>query len=97
MNRDDVLKRLSKERPELERRFGVRRIAVFGSVARNEATELSDVDILVELDPPPSYDRFFELRFHLEKLLGTEIDLVTQAAVRPDLRPYIERELIDVA
>ena len=97
MKRDEILTSLSKARSDLERRFGVKRIAVFGSVARDEATELSDVDILVEFAPPPSYDRFVDLKFHLEALLGTRIDLVTQAAVRPALRPYIERELIDVA
>lgn len=96
MDSRSVLKVLRKERAELTRRFGVTELALFGSIARNEATETSDIDILVSFDGPATSARYFGVQFHLEDLFERPIDLVTQAALRPELRPYIEREAIDV-
>ncbi len=74
------------------------RLALFGSVARNEATENSDIDLLVTFSQQPvtSVD-YFNLQFYLEDLLGCSVDLITDKALRKELRPYIEKELIDVA
>jgi predicted nucleotidyltransferase len=78
-------------------RFGVRQLAVFGSVARGEARSDSDVDVLVTFDGPADFDRFMELKFYLEDMLGRPVDLVTQPALRPELSARIEREAIRVA
>jgi uncharacterized protein len=79
------------------RGFGVRELAVFGSVARGSATESSDVDILVDFETTPSFQSFMGLRSFLEDLLGLPIDLADRAALRPALRETIEREALRVA
>jgi len=95
MRRDEILRSLSEHRAELER-FGVKSLAFFGSVARDEAQEDSDVDILVEFTAPPGFIRFMDLRFFLEDLLGCRVDLVTRKALKPRLRSRVEREAIHV-
>ena len=71
-------------------------LAVFGSVARGEAGPESDVDILVEFEGRATFDRYMGLKFFLEDLLGRRADLVTRKALKPRLRPYVEREAIYV-
>lgn len=75
----------------------VRALAVFGSVARNEATPGSDVDFLVEFEGPTTFDRYMDLKLFLEDLLHCQVDLVTRKGIRPELRPSIEQELRYVA
>ncbi|MBM3135613.1 MAG: nucleotidyltransferase family protein, partial [Chloroflexi bacterium] len=91
MRRDEILRSLREHRAELER-FGVKSLAFFGSVARDEAQEDSDVDILVEFTEPPGFIRFMDLRFFLEDLLGCRVDLVTRKALKPRLRSRVEKE-----
>jgi hypothetical protein len=71
-------------------------LALFGSTARDEAGQHSDVDILVAFDGPATSAQYFGLLFYLEDRLGRPVDLVTEKALRPELRPYIEREAIHV-
>lgn len=71
-------------------------LALFGSVARNEAGPDSDVDLLVTFAAPPTFDRFMDLKFYLEDLLGRRADLVTAAALKPRLKAIVEREAIRV-
>ncbi len=97
MDRDATLKLLTEHGPEIREQFRVRRLAVFGSVVRGEAGEESDIDILVEFEGRATFDGFMDLKFYLEQLLGRTVDLVTNAAVRPQTRPDIERDLVDVA
>jgi hypothetical protein len=78
-------------------RFGVRRIALFGSVVRDEARQDSDVDVLVEFDGPVTLDRYMGVKFHLEDTLGSKVDLVTTTGLRSRIRPAVEREALDVA
>jgi len=94
--RDAVLELLARHKGELTRRFGVLRLALFGSTARDEAGRHSDVDILVAFDGPATSAQYFGLQFYLEDRLGRPVDLVTEKALRPELRPYIEQEAIHV-
>lgn len=87
---------LSQHKDEMQRRFGVRSLALFGSRARDQARADSDIDILVEFDGPATSARYFGLQFFLEDLLGAPVDLVTDKALRPQLRPFIERDAIHV-
>ena len=80
----------------LARRFGVTELALFGSTVRDSARPDSDVDVLVSFDGPATSARYFGVQFYLEDLLGCPVDLVTNKALRPELRPYIEREAIHV-
>jgi len=70
---------------------------VFGSVARDEAGDDSDVDLLVEFTGPPSFDRFMDLKFFLEGTLGIPVDLVTRRALKTGLRTEIERDAVRIA
>lgn len=96
MKRQSVLQLLSQSKAELQAQFGVTRLALFGSTARDEAGPHSDVDILVSFDGPATSHRYFGVQFYLEDLLGCAVDLVTEKALRPELRPYIEQEKMDV-
>jgi uncharacterized protein len=96
MNRTQALQVLARAKPELARRFGVIRLALFGSTARDEARPGSDVDIVVSFDGPATSQRYFGVQFYLEDALGCPVDLVTEKAMRPELRPFIEREAVNV-
>ena len=96
MKRDQVLAVLSAHRDDLRLRYGVKSIAVFGSVARDEAGPKSDVDLLVEFDRPIGL-RFFELIDHLEMLLGCSVDLGTPKSLKPRIRSHVLAEAVNVA
>lgn len=96
MNRQHALALLAQSKPELQTRFGVTRLALFGSTARNTASAGSDVDILVAFEGPATSQCYFGVQFYLEDLLGCPVDLVTEKALRSELRPYIEKERIYV-
>ena len=89
----DALKILKEHESEIKRRFGVKRIGIFGSHARGEEKETSDVDVLVEFEVP-SFDNFMELAFFLEELFGREVDLVTTRGLSPHVAPFVEREVV---
>ena len=96
MKRSHVLKLLTQHKSELVRQFGVTDLALFGSTVRDAAREGSDVDILVAFDGPATSERYFGVQFYLEDLLGCPVDLVTDKALRAELRPYVEREAVRV-
>jgi predicted nucleotidyltransferase len=79
------------------RRFGVLRLALFGSLARGQERPDSDVDILVAFEGQTTLDRYFDLKFWLEDLLGRPVDLVTEKALRPELAADVLREALNVA
>jgi predicted nucleotidyltransferase len=78
--------------------YGVKRIALFGSVVRDELTPESDLDILVELKPPgerPAIGlKWFGLEEELSHILGREVELVTESALSPYIRPHVEQEIV---
>lgn len=96
MNRDDVIARLVAGRPSWEP-FGVSALFVFGSTARNEAAERSDVDLLVDFIRPIGLFEFLRLRRVLSDLIGRPVDLVTRAALKPQLRDRILAEAVRAA
>jgi predicted nucleotidyltransferase len=96
MKRDDVLQTLRQHRSELQKRFGVTTIALFGLTAREEATEQSDVDLLVDFNKPVGLFHLAETQFYLEGILGTcTVDLITPDGIRPALREQILSEAIN--
>ena len=96
MKRQQVIELLTKSKPELQARYGVTRLAWFGSTVRGAAGQDSDVDALVGFDGPATSRRYFGVQFYLEDLLGCPVDLVTEKALRPKLKPFIDRERVDV-
>lgn len=97
MKRDEALAILSARRTELRGQYGVRSLALFGSVARDEAEAASDVDLLVEFETAPGFDGYMALKFRLEELLGCRVDLVMRRALLPRAELAVAREEIRVA
>jgi predicted nucleotidyltransferase len=96
MNRTDAIALLAQSKPILAERYGVTQLALFGSTARDAASASSDADVLVAFDGPATSARYFGVQFYLEDLLGCPVDLVTEKALRPELRPFIEKEAVHV-
>lgn len=94
MQRDATLTLLRQCKPDLATRFGVTGLALFGSTVRETARP--DSDILVEFDGPATAARYFGVQFYLEDLLESPVDLVTDRALRAELRPIVEREAVRV-
>lgn len=96
LTRDQAISRLRAVEPDVFA-LGVRRLALFGSVVRNQARPDSDVDILVEFDPDlKSFDRFIALAELLERALERRVELVTTEALSPFIGPHILAEATDV-
>lgn len=93
--RESILQVLAEEKQGLKERFPLRRLALFGSYAREEQKDGSDVDILVDVDPSIGLE-FVTLADTIEKALGLPVDLVSARAINPRYRAMIEPELIDV-
>ena len=96
MQKEQILALLANHRADLDR-YGVRSLALFGSVVRGEQKPESDIDLLVEFEGPATFDGYMELKFYLEDLLGQAVDLVTSKALRPQLRPWVEQDLVYVS
>ena len=96
MNKIETINALINVKPELVGRFGVTSLALFGSMARDSANSKSDIDILVAFDVPATSAKYFGVQFMLEDLLGCSVDLVTEKALRSELRASIEQDAIYV-
>ncbi len=96
MRRKDVLHMLNQHLPALRRRFGVLEIAVFGSTARDEASDRSDIDVLVSFEAGARVGFFAlaELKEYLEHVLGRPVDLLTPASLDPRIRARVLKEVV---
>ena len=92
--RREILQLLEKNRAEIKK-FGVSEIGVFGSVARGEETDVSDVDVLVELETK-TFDAYMKLLFFLEDLFESKVDLVMKGTIKPLIKDRILAETIYV-
>ncbi len=96
MQREQALSILSKNMKEIQRRFGVESLALFGSVARDQAGPSSDLDVLVSYTHTPGLFGFLELKEYLEVLFGRPVDLVTMNALKKQLKEQILAEAVRV-
>ncbi len=94
MNREQALSVLAKLKPQLQKQFGVSELALFGSAARDELREGSDIDVLVHFDAPATSSRYFGVQFAIEDAIRMPVDLVTDKALRKALKPFIEKDRI---
>lgn len=97
MKRDAATAILSGCAAELREKFGITELSLFGSIARDEASETSHIDLLVSFAVTPSFTAFMDLKYELEERLGARVDLVTRAGLKPRVRPHVEREALRVA
>jgi uncharacterized protein len=91
----EILEKLKDRQEDMRSRFSVRRIGLFGSHARGTPSEASDIDLVVELEQP-TFDHYMDLKFYLEDLLGSSVDLVLSDTIKPRLKPIIQREAVYV-
>ena len=96
MDRSTAIQLLTAHKTALAERFGVVGLSLFGSTARGSAKSDSDVDVLVSFNGPATPEAFFGVQFYLEDLFGCAVDLVTERALRPELKPYVERDAIAI-
>ena len=89
----DIIGILRRRDGEIKERFHVKRIGLFGSFARGDENETSDVDIMVEFEQP-TFDNFMKLAFFLEDLLGKKVELVTPDSLSPYVVPYVKDEVV---
>lgn len=94
MTREDIMDLLRENKESLDS-FGVRRLALFGSRAREDAQPGSDLDFIVEFEKK-SFDAYMDLKFFLEELFGASVDLVLANTIKPRLRDRILEEAVDV-
>ena len=94
ITREEIVARLRRERGTLNSRYPIRSLALFGSWARGEAREDSDVDVLVEVDSSIGL-RFVDLAADIECAVGRPVDLVSRRAIKASLWSRIEPDLID--
>lgn len=97
MRRDEALRIIAEHAAELREQHAVKTLSIFGSVARDEAREDSDVDVLVEFSKPVGLFKFGHLQIYLEQLLGARVDLATPEALREFMRPQILEDAIRAA
>jgi len=97
MRADSIRNTIAERATELHERFAVKSLSLFGSAGRGQLEPGSDVDLLVEFDGPATFDGFMDLKFYLEDLLGQSVDLVTPKALKPRMRPTVQREAVRVA
>jgi len=92
VGKNDITKKLDELKPVLQNKYNVKRIGVFGSYARDEQREESDIDLLVEFNKPVGL-KFVSLKLFLEKALNKKVDLVTKNALRKEMKEDILKEV----
>jgi predicted nucleotidyltransferase len=91
---EEIKRVLEEHKKEIEQNYFIKEIGVFGSYVKNENTDSSDVDILVDFSKIPSLFKFVNLENYLSDLLGVKVDLVMKAALKPNIGKYILNEVI---
>ena len=92
----DIISSLKNLKGDLSQKFAVKEIGIFGSVAREEQTDRSDIDLLVEFSKPVSLVTFMRLEYYLSDMLGNKVDLVTFDSLKPMIQQDILSEVIHV-
>ncbi|MEC4807017.1 MAG: nucleotidyltransferase family protein [Jaaginema sp. PMC 1079.18] len=96
MDRNKAVEILKQHREKFKQ-FGVKTLAIFGSVARDEAHEESDIDILIDFEDSLTFDRYMDVKFYIEDTLNISVDLVTWKMLKPQIKSQVEQELVYVA
>ena len=92
---ETILNKLREHKPNLQQKYPISRLGIFGSYARGEATSLSDIDIAVELNGPMGLN-FVAMANDIENLFGIKVDVVPKRAIKLQYLPFVERDIIYV-
>jgi uncharacterized protein len=92
-NFEEIKEIIKKHKDEFKEEYGLKEIGVFGSYVRGEQNENSDIDILIELEKPMGYVKFFRLENALSHLLGVPVEIVTKKALKPHIGKRILQEV----
>ena len=92
---DTIVEKLRNYKPELQRKYPISNLGVFGSYARGEATENSDIDIAVEISGPMGLN-FIAMANEIEDLFGIKVDVVPKRSIKPGYLPYVEKDIVYV-
>ena len=92
----EIITFLKEHKTEIQEKFGATRIGLAGSYARDEATEESDIDIVVELQSANKFRSFFYLLYYLQDAFGKRVDLVTESSLKPIVRKAILKDILYV-
>ncbi|OGW66813.1 MAG: nucleotidyltransferase [Nitrospirae bacterium RIFCSPHIGHO2_02_FULL_40_19] len=90
----EIKKILKRHKAEVQERYNVRELGIFGSFVRGEQKKRSDIDILVEFSELPDVFLLIDLEDHLRKILKKKVDLVRKGAIRPELKGIIAKEVV---
>ncbi len=94
MNQQELLSRLGELRSDLEARYKVKEISIFGSFVRGQQTDVSDVDVLVEFAPDATFFDLVRLALFLEETLQRQVDVIPKDSLRPEIRDMVLRERV---
>jgi len=92
LTESEIFSFLKSHKDILEKKYNLRKIGLFGSFARGEQKEGSDIDFIVEFRRP-DFDNFMELAFYLEEAFGRKVELITNGNISPYLKPYVDKEV----
>ncbi len=93
---EEILTALREELPYLKKKFNVKTIGLFGSYVRDEQTEKSDLDMLVDFEKPIGFFKLINLEEYIAEKLGTKVEVVTPGALKERIKPYIMRDIVYV-
>jgi hypothetical protein len=96
MDRNNILLFLKLHKQEMTQLFGTTKIGLAGSYARDEATEDSDIDIIVEIQSDNKFRSFFNLLYYLQDSLGKQVDLSTESSLKPLVRESVLKDIVYV-
>lgn len=91
----NILQILRQHQPELQRKYPISRMGVFGSYAKGKATEKSDIDIAVEINGPMGLN-FVAMADEIEELFGIKTDVVPKRSIKPQYLSYVEKNIVYV-
>jgi len=89
-NMHEIIKILTEHKEELKEKYKIKEIKIFGSYARGEQRETSDIDIIVDFEETPTLIEFLRVEEEIERILGIKVDLLTEESISPFIKPYIK-------
>jgi len=89
-NTHEIIKIMREHKEELKEKYKIKEIKIFGSYARGEQRETSDIDIIVDFEEIPTFIEFLKVEEEIERILGIKVDLLTEESISPFIKPYIK-------